>query len=288
MYVFGLSKKYKQIGFHILHGSYKYMHTHKDFWEFMITIEGNYIHNINDENVKLKPNTLCVIRPSDCHAIFAAKDSVCSHLNIIVKEDYLKKIFSVVSFDIYEKLKKMKNPSFLISTMETNEIVNECNMILSNTKKHDEDAVLAMFLSVVKILTRKFLAERTNAPTYSNLVSNLFSLINNKANLKLNLKELTLLSGYSYRHVCRKFQQETGKNLFKYFSDEKISYAKTLLSDTNYTLEKISGLLGYSSAYAFSTAFKNKIGISPSFYAKNHPTEYEILSSDDKNLPDDL
>lgn len=288
MYVFGFSKKYNRIGFHIRYGSYRYMHTHSDFWEFMLILSGNYTHHINGETIKLEPRTLCVIRPTDCHLIIAEKEKGCSHINISIKEDYLKQIFQISSYDLYNVLLSAHVPSFKLSPLESDEIANEANLNLGRTKKHSEDSTLIIFLSILKILLRNQLDDTTQRHSYGKLVSKIIELISDQDNLSLSLKELINVTGYSYHHANKVFFEETKQSLFEYFLIEKMLYAKTLLTHTDYTLDTISQKIGYSTPYAFSAAFKKVTGISPSLYAKTHQRDYVIINADSNYIPPDL
>lgn len=288
MYAFGFSKKYNRIGFHIKYGSYRYLHTHSDFWEFMIILSGNYTHHINGEMAKLEPRTLCVIRPADCHSIIAEKEKDCSHINISIKEDYLKQILNISSCDLYDLLLSAHNPSFKLSPIESDEIAKEATLNLGRTKKRSEDSTLIMFLSILKILLRNQLDDDTQRNSYGKLVSKIIELISNQDNLSLSLKELINVTGYSYHHANKVFFEETKQSLFEYFLIEKMLYAKTLLTHTDYTLDTISQKIGYSTPYAFSAAFKKVTGISPSLYAKTHQKDYVIINSDSNYTPPDL
>lgn len=61
----------------------------------------------------------------------------------------------------------------------------------------------------------------------------------------------------------------------QYILDIRIKKAKQLLTDSPYSVSAISELCGFSSLYAFSRCFKEKIGISPTEYAKENRV-YEI------------
>lgn len=288
MYVFGFSPKYDRIGFHIKYGSYRYMHTHKDFWEFMLIVSGNYTHYINGETVKLKPGSLCIIRPSDCHSIIAEKESGSSHINIVAEQDYFRQIAETASCDIIGNLTSAHNPVINLSPVEADEIIKESNIVLGKTKKASGDFVLIMMYSVMKLLIANNLGNRKKQAKYGKLVSSIIELISDKNNLTLNLKELIDLTGYSYHHANRSFLSETGQSLFDYFHIEKMLYAKTLLTNTDYTLDVIAQRTGYSTAFAFSAAFKKLTGMSPSIYAKTHQRDYILIDDDGETPPPDL
>lgn len=69
--------------------------------------------------------------------------------------------------------------------------------------------------------------------------------------------------------LCKIFSNYAGKGPIEYFLDLKIAEAKRLLREEKLPVSKISDLLGYSSIHAFSRAFKNAVGLSPSEYRKS-------------------
>lgn len=288
MYILGFSHKYNRIGFHIKYGSYKYKHTHQGFWEFMLIVSGNYLHHINGETVKLKPRTLCVIRPEDVHSIIAEKENECSHINIVIREEYLKQICDITACGIYDKISVAHNPALVLSPVEADEIIREANSFLGKTKRKTEDYVLIMMLSILKLLIIDNSTEYKNQPKYGKLVSKIIELISDKDNLTLNLKELIELTGYSYHHANKKFFAETNQSLFEYFHIEKMLYAKTLLTNTDYTLDIIAQKTGYSTAFAFSAAFKKLTGMPPSEYAKTHQRDYIVIDDGGVTPPPDI
>ena len=265
--------------FHIKNGSYKFLHTH-DFWEFMLITSGNYVHKINGLSIPLKKNTLYIIRPQDVHAILAKDEKNCSHFNLSVNCNYLRSVFNLSKIDLYQKLLDAPlsaPPCVRLSTEDTNALLHLSDQILLNEHSARDDLILMMLLRIFLILLDAEFKRGSLPADYGRITSQIISLINDKQNLSLNLKGLIALTGYSFCHVNRVFAQETGIPLSRYFHDEKIKYAKTLLTDTNYTLEMIAEKVGYSSSFAFSSFFKKSTGIAPSYYAKNNRKNYTIV-----------
>lgn len=83
-----------------------------------------------------------------------------------------------------------------------------------------------------------------------------------------SLSELSFRFGYTYSHICKIFKKGFGIAPKEYVANKKIEFSKTLIKEGK-KLEEIASLLGYSNAYNFSRAFKNKTGVSPSDYKKN-------------------
>ena len=67
-------------------------------------------------------------------------------------------------------------------------------------------------------------------------------------------------------HLSKIFKEETGTNYIDYMMACKMDKAKKLLVSTNFSIEKITSLIGYSHATYFSRKFKELTGKTPNAY----------------------
>ena len=67
----------------------------------------------------------------------------------------------------------------------------------------------------------------------------------------------------------KKFKAYTGLSPLQYLLDIRISNAKSLLEDTDYTISEISSIVGYDNPLYFSRLFHKHVGKSPKEYRKN-------------------
>lgn len=77
------------------------------------------------------------------------------------------------------------------------------------------------------------------------------------------LADLVCLSPSRLGHL---FRDEVGMTIIQWRDDQRISRAKQLLVTSNYSINQISRLIGYSDPLYFSRVFKNKAGLSPKLY----------------------
>ena len=82
------------------------------------------------------------------------------------------------------------------------------------------------------------------------------------------LSRLSEITGYSYNYMSNIFKKNTSTTLLEYFHAKRMKTAKLLLAENKRSVSQIAELLGYSSIYTFSRAFKKQYGISPSDYKK--------------------
>lgn len=95
------------------------------------------------------------------------------------------------------------------------------------------------------------------------------SCIVNGSDEKLTLKALSGQLGYSEFYTSRKFNEISGMTLKDYLRYRKLAFALRELRDSSYSILDIAVRYGFSSNEAFSRAFKEAYGVSPSEYRAN-------------------
>ena len=71
------------------------------------------------------------------------------------------------------------------------------------------------------------------------------------------------MSGENLRRLC---QRETGRGPMHHLTQLRMQRAAMLLESTAHKIEKIARTVGYANAFAFSTAFKRHMGVSPAAF----------------------
>lgn len=82
-----------------------------------------------------------------------------------------------------------------------------------------------------------------------------------------SLEEVSYHFGYTYSHLSKIFKKTCGVTPSEYLLKKKMDYACSLLKE-GAKLEEIAIILGYSTTFNFSRAFKTEIGLSPGAYRK--------------------
>ncbi|MBE6568528.1 MAG: AraC family transcriptional regulator [Ruminococcaceae bacterium] len=77
-----------------------------------------------------------------------------------------------------------------------------------------------------------------------------------------SLRALAEMTGYTYNYLSNLFKDVTGVTLSHYYKERRLE-AATLLLREGFSVTKTASLLGYSSIYAFSNAYKNRYGTCP-------------------------
>ncbi|MDE1514012.1 MAG: arabinose operon transcriptional regulator AraC [Vibrio sp.] len=87
-------------------------------------------------------------------------------------------------------------------------------------------------------------------------------------NLKLNfsLEDIAAATCLSASRLGHLFRAEVGMTITEWRDDQRISRAKQLLVTSNYSVNHIGRIVGYSDPLYFSRVFKRKSGVSPKRY----------------------
>lgn len=98
------------------------------------------------------------------------------------------------------------------------------------------------------------------------LVDEIDGCIRRRDDESLTLRRLAGRMGYSESYVSRKFREISGMQLRDYMRGRRLAFALKQVRDTDRGLLDIALEYGFSSHEAFSRAFKDAYGISPSEY----------------------
>ena len=83
---------------------------------------------------------------------------------------------------------------------------------------------------------------------------------------KINFKELSLLTGYSYDHFRHIFKSRFKVSPQEYLIDIRLEKSKILLLESKLSCTDIAYRCGFSSSIQFSQMFKSRFGVSPTAY----------------------
>jgi AraC-like DNA-binding protein len=90
--------------------------------------------------------------------------------------------------------------------------------------------------------------------------------LSENAGRELGLEELAEQFHLNKHHLIRRFKETYGITPIQFHQQMRVERARSLLKHSRLSVQDISDMLGYPSIHAFSRAFKNKEGRSPSAY----------------------
>ena len=81
-----------------------------------------------------------------------------------------------------------------------------------------------------------------------------------------HLQELARKVGTYEKKLSQAFRKQLGKTVFEYLRDERVRMAQHLLDDTTLSITDIAAETGFSNPANFATAFRKKLGVTPTEY----------------------
>jgi DNA-binding response OmpR family regulator len=80
------------------------------------------------------------------------------------------------------------------------------------------------------------------------------------------LAEIARSVGTYRERLSQVFREQTGMTVFGFIRDERLRRGEELLKDTDIDVQDIALLIGFNNAGNFATAFRERIGVTPSAY----------------------
>lgn len=106
--------------------------------------------------------------------------------------------------------------------------------------------------------------------TNINLAMQITKYLHENYSKSINLQEVADALYVTPRHINRVYHEYFGSSFKKTLQNFRVNYAKNYLCDTDYSIEKVAELVGFSSTYTFTQLFKKLEGISATEYRARH------------------
>ncbi len=112
--------------------------------------------------------------------------------------------------------------------------------------------------------------ESANRQRYqSEYVNRVLAIIADEYASSLNLKKLSRAAGIGESRLKQLLKIETGENFTAILHKQRITAAKHLLSEGNFSLENVANAVGYKSSSFFFKVFKRATGMTPKAYSNS-------------------
>lgn len=246
-----------------------------DFWEFIYVNEGVFEVLVDNKPYVVKEGQMITYSPLSFHkgskpniaklsiVSFESTSGIMSYFanKVITLSGKQRQLLSQV-ISLGKKCFKSASPNLGLKGMVKREDVDA--ITLQSLKNQLEIFLIDVYES------ESLKPSSLNCDTRNN---NSFDLLTKylKANIgkAVTLEEICdncALSIYQLRKLC---QSQCGMSPMSYFISLKIDAAKDMICDTNLSFTQISDSLGFTTVHYFSKLFKDKVGVTPSEYAKS-------------------
>ena len=248
-----------------------------NFWELIYVDSGTFDVSIDNNNYTIEEGQIIVYPPLAYH--IGTKPST-SKINIVSFEttseimsyfankvitlsnrqrQYLSQVISIGE-NYFRKLPLDSTYNGMMPYEGTDALV------LQSLKNHLELLLIDIY---IKKESTKSDPKKSNYENRSNDIFNKLTLyLKDNIEKKITLDDICKNCTIGLSKLKKICQEQCGMSPMSYFISLKIDASKAMITDTSMNFTQISEKLGFSSVHHFSRAFKNKVGVSPSEYAK--------------------
>ena len=245
------------------------LHTHDNFMEVLVFLNGNANFHIEGNVYHLEPGDIVIAQPNELHRVVHSSNGYYERIILFIHTrffsrndcEYLKNVFinrkfgelNLISHDLPENLELLE----IIKRLEKYSLNKSPNsMIIKNT--------LIEFLYVLNLQNRS----TENNPLFDNNIRNIVMHLNEHLTEDLDLEDIASKFFMSKYHLCRIFKKNTGFTVNQYITHKRLSRAKELY-ENGISLSDAASKSGFKSYSNFYRAYIKEMGEPPKRNLKN-------------------
>lgn len=241
-------------------------HTQLECIELTIARDGKGTILANDVPTEVASGDIYVSFPGDVHEIISDKENPLKFDFIAVNtvSEALRAELDSIMLDFHSPKKRV------IRDEDVSDIVARAIAEESSDAPYSHLMMESMIREILIYLVRDFAAinigsRHTPNPDEAELFCyRIMNYIDSHIYSMQSLSELSEFTNYNYNYLSNLFKEVTGYTLMNYYRRRRLETAKLLLSENTLSITRIARLLGYSSVYTFSRAYKEYFGENPS------------------------
>ena len=239
-------------------------HSHT-FFEIFYIVSGSLLHYYNGQKQILNPGDVVIVRPNvDTHYFESIKNNPVRHRDILICSELFKTVCDFLSPKIFSLVNEN---SFPIYATLNNQQLSFFETTLSKVKieSYYETNCPPTYLSALSMLLSEMFENKLHSQHQSySWVDRLINVLSTVHHFKEPLPDLIKRHfHYELSYMCKQFKKQTGVTMSQYFTSMKLTYAKTLLASTDYSVSKIAETCGFNNLSHFYHSFKNNFGLTP-------------------------
>ena len=253
------------------------LHHHSDIIEIHCLIKGRRVFHVLDKTYTVTGNELLVTLPYEPHFTSTNDLSPCSFYGFqidVSQKEALLGLNKEYSLALFEILTTLTQRHMRFSPIE----MRLLNQAFENISDEDPGSryLGVQFLSCFLFKLPDFIPLRNENKSISDTnIKRVIKYIDTHYQDTLQLKELSVISGYSLSRFKNKFKEIVGIPPANYITFKKLEYAKKLLEQTLVPITQVAMDAGFSSSNYFCTVFRNFTNYSPSEYRKAYLKQIE-------------
>ncbi len=238
--------------------------------------------NVNGVSHNLSKDTLLMWQPGTIYQFMCKKPITAISINFDYTSEKAEHTayFDPIAVNSQDELPRIEKIEFedcpylnepIILNNASNTLDNIQRILTTRTNQslfYNSKASALLKECIVDVL--RILYMPTANPETSGKIQTVINYIHENYGSTINNSSLAELVGYHPYYLNRIFLQHTAVTMHQYVINFKITMAEHMLITTNYSINEIAALTGFSNAVAFALNFKKKNIISPSEFRKKH------------------
>ncbi|HBD00894.1 MAG TPA: hypothetical protein DC053_18500 [Lachnoclostridium sp.] len=230
-----------------------------DSFELRYTLEGEGFLEYNGRKYTLRPGEGYWIDCKKWH-YYGTTDTKWTSTIFHINGSLTQCIYNQFASNNYVKFSRQNCPNFEMLQMQ----------VLKAASKHIPfgEYQISCYLN---ILLTELLTSQTNeshAATKTDTIANIIAYVRDNYTDDITIEHLMHQFGISRTLLCKNFKTYTGFSIKQYIITLRINHAKFLLTNTDYSVEQISELVGFHNTTHFIKHFQSKIGLTPLQFKK--------------------
>lgn len=255
------------------------LHIHPEY-ELILIEEGCGLSFVGDSIRKLQPGDFMLIGKNLPHLWLSADEYYCNDCHLISRS-----IYTQFSQDLFPNelsaIPELQHIQTLLN--EARKGIYFSGENISSIKDYFRSMTdlegFEKFKSLLTLLHRlgtecnhtliaseKYI--NTNDTLSDHIINKVHLFINKNYQVDITLEDIANHVGMNPSALCRYYKKRTGRRMFEYLTELRISYAVKLLVNKSINISQIAYSCGYNSLSHFSHQFKSITGYTPSEYVK--------------------
>ncbi|MDD2708534.1 MAG: AraC family transcriptional regulator [Verrucomicrobiae bacterium] len=246
-------------------------HQHPDY-EVILVDRGVYRCTLNNQEIRLSPGDMLVVKPGDWHQDFLRPPLRYAGLSFVLDQQSLGKLIPPLFAENASPRQQCMRKSRTVFRPILKRLQEE-HRIGDPPACQIQDALMnEFFWLLVRHLPRAAThPELRDIQAEHGFATRLMRLFQSRINDRFSLTAMSRamnMSSSALSHRCKAILRMSPARIFMKYKMER---AHTLLRLTRMSIKEISCFLGFKDPYHFSKAFKRHQGMPPSNFRQRHP-----------------
>jgi AraC-like DNA-binding protein len=230
---------------------------------------GHCVMVLNERAYLLQEGDICIIPPGTEHyEAFAAVNSDYALIWLGLDQSHIHAHETVYAADRQRLFKTCRNKALLSADVNIEYLLEALYDEIEMHNPQTAVMIKSYFIALLGLLTRQMAKQGyscSDLEKHPNPVVHAMAdyIMQHYDDPDLSLDHLAAIVSFNPKYFIEYIRKQTGLTPYYYIRYVRMEKAKQYLNGTNWSIDRISEAVGFTSPYHFSVAFKRSIGLSP-------------------------